>query len=74
MLGLKSGQIVGCRYISFCKLVFLFCPLQRFAYLYVVKRAVDFRDLEMITHEQIFEETDKQECNNLISLMNVVGT
>ena len=42
--------------------------------MYVVKRAVDFRDLEMITHEQIFEETNKQECNNLIGLMNVVGT
>ena len=55
-------------------LVSLFCPLQRFAYMYVVKRAVDFRHLEMITHEQIFEETNNQECNNLIGLMNVVGT
>ena len=42
--------------------------------MYVVKRTVDFRDLEMITHEQIFEETNKYECNNLIGFMNVVGT
>ena len=27
--------------------------------MYVVKRAGDFRDHEMITHEQIFEETNK---------------
>ena len=43
--------------------------------MYVATRAVDFRDHEMITHEQIFEEkTNKQECNNLISLMNIVVT
>ena len=42
--------------------------------MYVVKRAIAFRDLEMITHEQIFEEKNKQESNNLIGLMNIVGT
>lgn len=41
--------------------------------MYFVKRAVDFRDHEMITYEQIFEETNKQECNNLIGLMDIVG-
>jgi len=33
--------------------------------MYVVKRAVDFRDHEMITHEQIFEETNKQTNKNV---------
>ena len=42
--------------------------------MYVAKRAVDFRDLELITREQVFEETNNQECNNLIGLMNIVGT